>query len=276
MLPATLRSCVRHGDRLRLTFSRVGSGLYLKDGTLRGLYLRSDKGAYVPAKCEIEGKRVLWVWAEGVCRPRHVAYAVSSHEVETTLMAGALPVAPFCTEFSETVRSVTIDRKPWLSLSLDGDFAIAPRFAAPVRDAGHKPTVYPLGETALSYDPSTLGRRGLRVEGLGEGAFGIRIPARVGAELDLQNYASLSVTVYNAAQLTASLVLEYAETEGRRLTLSLSPAASEPLPFGCARLTFDLTELPSGRIERLSLSFTKTAGTVSVAVLADLSLTARA
>ena len=35
-------------------------------------------------------------------------------------------------------------------------------------------------------------------------------------------------------------------------------------------------ELPSGRIEHLSLSFTKTAETASVAVPTDLSLTARA
>jgi sialate O-acetylesterase len=272
-LPATLVSCVRHGERLRLTFRDVGAGLYLKDSRISGLYVRSDKGAYVPAKCEIEGKRVLWVWADGVRRPRHVAYAVSTHEVEATLMAGELPVAPFCTEFSETVRNVTVNRKAWLDPVRSSEFVISPDFSDSNRDAGYKPIFYPVSGSTLSVDPFTAGKPGLRIESDGE-RFGVYTVARNGAALDLGRYASLSVSLYNAAQLESTLVLDYAERDGKRLSLPLAPASGTPLGFGRERLTYDLTSLPEGEIARMTFAFRRVGGSVSLAIIDGISLVA--
>ena len=271
---ATLRSCVRYGDRLRLTFDHVGSGLRLRDGVLRGLYVRSEKGAYTPAKCKIEGKRVLWVWADGVKSPRHAAYAVSTHEVELTLLAGDFAVAPFCTEFSEVTRNVTVNRKAWLDLSRDGEFVIARNFSDQNRDAGYRPVFYPCEGSELCFDPVSTGRRGLALHGTGE-RFGAYTVSRVGAALDLQNYASLSLSVYNAEQLAPTLILEYAEKEGKQMTLTLPVASRGEAHWGRQTVTFDLTELPLGEITKMTFAFKRVSGTVSLAVIDGISLVAR-
>ena len=274
-MPATLVSCVRHGSRLRLTFRDVGRGLYLKDGCIKGLYVRSAKGAYIPAKCEIEGKRVLWVSADGVDRPRHVAYAVSSHETETSLMAGEFPVAPFCTEFSDDCRDVTINRKGWLDLSRDGEFVIESPFGDPYRDAGFKPFFYPCEASTLVYDSVTTGKRGLRI--MGDGAeFGAYVKSRVGAELDLENYLSLQILAYNGAKLTPSLVLAYAEKDGGKQTLSIPLASREAGEWGRESFVFDLGSIPKGKIERMTFIFRETTGGSPFVLIEEIKLTPRA
>lgn len=274
--PATLKSCTRHGNRLRLVFENVGKGIWIKGDKARGLYIRSSRGAYVPAECEIVNKSTLLVSNPTVNTPKFVAYAVSSHEAETNLMAGEFPIAPFCTEFTERTRSVMISRKPWLDLSLDGDFAIADDFADAYRNAGVFPNYSPLAASVLCYD-KVIARsaRSLRIIG-SESAFGAYIVARVGASLDFENYSALYASVYNASQVHLSLRLVWkgeGETMGQYV---IDGEVIEDLGGGFHRVRYDLTAVPKQRFSRAEFLFEQTAQKVPFVNLDELLLVARA
>ena len=272
-LPPTLRSCVRHGDKLRLTFDNVGKGLYVDGGRIRGLYVRSDKSAYVPAKCEIVGKRVMNVWNDHLNAPKYVAYAVSSHEAATNLYAGEYPVTPFCTEFDKNgVTTAIISRKPWLDMKNDSEFVVESNFSDQYRNAGCKPIYYPSDGTVICYDTFySRSGRSLRIEGKSS-VFGAYVLSKPGAALDLGNYSALNMSVYNGAQNTARLILYYKEEKGTAITFSVNGSVVNDIGFGWQEISFDLSAIPTGCIEKMEFSFKHTAGKVPFVNIDDLDI----
>lgn len=272
-LAPTLKSCVRHSNKLRLTFENVGSGLFINGKEIKGLYVRSEKSSYVPAKCEIISKSVLNVWNDHIDDPKYVAYAVSSHEAETNLYAGEFSVAPFCTEFDKNgVTNVLIRRKPWLSMNNDCDFVIENTFCDALRNAGSKPIYYPSDNSFVCYDKSySISGRSLRIEGTAN-VYGTYVLSKTGATLDLENYSSLSFSLYNAAQNDVKLVLYYKEENGTAIRHTLNVSSNEDLDYGWQRRTFDLTAIPKGYIEKMEFSFKNIGGKVSAVNIDDIDL----
>ena len=270
-LPPMLKSCVRHANKLRLTFENVGNGLHICGGTIKGLYIKSDKSAYVPAKCEIVNKRVLNVWNDHIDAPKHVAYAVSSYETATNLYAGELPVAPFCTEFDKNgVTTAIIRRKPWLDMRNESEFAV--ENIDPAHNAGCKPIYCPSKDSFVCYDSVySISGRSLKIQGSGN-KFGAYVLSKPGATLDLENYSSLSMATYNSAQNDVKLVLYYKEENGTAITYSINGAVTEELSYGWQRRTFDLTSIPKGYIEKMEFAFNHTAGIIPFVNIDDLDL----
>jgi len=268
-LPPMLKSCVRHGNKLRLTFENTGDGLYIAGECVKGLYIRAKNGKYTPAMCEILSRNVMNVWHPYIEKPQFVAYAVSSHETETNLMAGEFPVAPFCTEFSETVTNVNIGMKPWMDTARNGEFFIADACSDSFRDAGQKPNYFPIAGSSVCYDSIyTRAGRSLRVEGT-DRRFGTYIKSYHGAPLDFVNYASLRMDVYNAARLNILLALY---GEGEEPLFAAVGEVEQTLPYGWARIRFDLRSLKDTAVTRAEFLFEEAVGTVPFANIENLLL----
>lgn len=262
MMPPTLKSCVRHGDKLRLTFEDVGSGLYVNGKSVKGMYIRSKNGAYTPAVCEIVGKNVMLVSHPYIDKPVHCAYAVSSYETATNLMAGEFSVAPFCTEFDNPATNVIISVKPWLNTENDSEFVFSAPFNDNHRDVFVRPIFCPSADSYVCYDSVySLSGRSVRVCG-DNNAFGAYLKAEQYATLDFENYNALKVSVYNYEQNDAKLVLYYKEVNGTKITFTVTGAVEEKLTYGWAVHTFDLTNIPSGVIAKAEFAFTHKANKV--------------
>ena len=261
-MPPTLKSCVRHGDKLRLTFEDVGSGLYINGKNVKGMYIRSKNGAYTPAKCEIVAKNVMLVYHPYIDKPVHCAYAVSSYETATNLMAGEFAVAPFCTEFDNPVTNVNISLKPWLDTENDGELMFCAPFNDNKRDVFVQPTFRPSNGSYVCRDKVyTLSGTSVRICGDGN-VYGAYIKAEQYVTLDFGNYEAIKVSVYNSDQNDARLVLYYKEENGKRITYTVKGEVEKKLHYGWAVRTFDLKEIPAGVIEKAEFSFIHTAGKV--------------
>lgn len=251
-LPAMLRSCVRRGNTLRLTFSSAGSGLYIKNGCkkVRGLYICGKNELYVPAECEITGRSTMTVYHPFIDKPVHVAYAVSSYEAETNLFAGEFPVAPFFTQSKVGDRPVKIFLKPWLNNENDSEFIC--NFTEERRDVFRQPIYRPSENSTVCFDRDfSISGRSIRVGGSGE-SFGAYIVSAPYNPLDLQNYTALRVCFLNCNGLTAELVLSF--SDGTVQTFSgekLSERAG-----GWGEYVFDLTPVSAGKIEKVEFRFT--------------------
>ena len=261
-MPPTLKSFTRKGDKLRLTFDNVGSGLTFNGKKPKGMYIRSKNGAYTPAVCEIVSKNTMLVSHPYIDKPVHCAYAVSSYETATNLMAGEFAVDPFCTEFDDPVTNVEISVKPWLNNELDGELVFRHPFTDTRRDVFVQPIFNPTEGSHTCYDSVySLSGRSLRVSGDGN-TFGVYLKAEQYITLDLENYDAIKMSVYNSDQSEARLILYYKEVGGKRITMSIKSEVEKKLSYGWAVHNFDLTEIPVGTIEKAELSFTHTAGRV--------------
>ncbi len=165
-----------------LRFASVGLGLYIKGRRIKGLYVRSRKGEYIPAEARVIKKDLLEVYNPALSAPYYVAYAASDLEYGVNLFAGEYPVLSFSTEMPRRIM-----RKPWLDTSLnsdvtygvleDGSFDFFPR-----------PIYYPISDEELCYDDFySLTGRSLRVRGHGE--YGFKVKASRFAPLDLYYYS---------------------------------------------------------------------------------------
>lgn len=86
------------GDKIRLHFAHVGSGLVSRDGKpLNEFLIAGADQKFIPAVATIDGKTVV-VSAEGVAKPQHVRFAW--HQVSNANLSNkeGLPAAPFTTE----------------------------------------------------------------------------------------------------------------------------------------------------------------------------------
>ncbi len=255
--PPMLKSCTRKGNALRLTFSDTGSGLYIKGRSVRGMYVCGKDGVYTPAECEIVNKSTLLVYSRGIEKPVHVAYAVSSYEVQTNLYAGEFPVAPFCTQLDAKDKPIKIFLKPWLNMENDSEFIC--NFSDTVRDVFRQPIYYPSERSYVCYDSDfSLTGRSLRVRGEGE-SFGTYFVSRRYNDLDLYNYSALYVSFLNNNELTAKLKIYYAEDDkGTALTVTLTPERLKDHSNGWSDYRFDLSALPIGTITKAEFVFKKT------------------
>ena len=261
-MPPVLKSCVRHGDKLRLTFANVGSGLFVNGKNVRGMYIRSKNGAYTPAVCEIVAKNVLLVSHPYIDKPVHCAYAVSSYETATNLMAGEFAVDPFCTEFDNPVTNVTVSVKPWLNNENDSELVFRLPFTDVRRDVFSQPIFNPSAASYVCYDSIySLSGRSVKISGDGN-VFGAYLKAEQYTTLDFENYNALKMSVYNSDQSEARLVLHYKEINGKKITYSVKSEVEEKLSYGWAVHKFDLSAIPVGTVEKAEFSFTHTAGRV--------------
>ncbi len=251
-LPAMLKTCERNGNTLCLTFSNTGSGLYIKGGKkIRGLYICGENELYVPAECEITGCSSMIVYHPYIDEPVHVAYAVSSYEVETNLFAGEFPVAPFFTQSKVGDRPVRIFLKPWLNTENDSVFIC--NFREECRDVFRQPIYRPSENSTVCFDSDfSLSGRSIRVGGSAD-SFGTYIVSNPYNPLDFQNYIALQACFLNTVGLTVSLVLSFSD-KGEDLVIP--GQMTQALAGGWGRYVFDFSSVPEGRIEKAEFSFT--------------------
>ncbi|MBR2460075.1 MAG: hypothetical protein IKB34_02435 [Clostridia bacterium] len=253
-LPPMLKRCVRRGNALRLTFSYVGSGLYIKGRNIRGMYVCGENGVYTPAKCDIISKNSLLVYAPGVKKPVHVAYAVSSYEVETNLFAGEFPVAPFGTQLGDTSKPMNIQLKPWLNTENDSEFIC--NFSATLYDVYRQPIFHASEGSTVCFDTDfSLTGRSVRVHGNTPNKLGVYVLAHRYNAIDLYNYSALNASFMNTAGLSASLLFHYAEKDGVAITVSVPGERKEELAGGWTNYSFVLDKLPKGTVKKMEFSF---------------------
>jgi len=252
--PATLRSYSKEGNVLHLEFNDVGEGLYYSGQRVRGIYIRSERSAYVPALCEIVSKNKMDVWHPYIDEPLHVAYAVSSGETETNLFAGEFPVSPFCTEFTEENGYVEIGIKTWLFNDVISDFIYQEPMTKQRKRAFGIPVFMPLCDSEICYD-SVFSRSGRSLAVFGDGEyFGAYIKKGLYRPLDLYNYLSLKMSVYNSKELLSFITVYYKE-ENSIKTVRIEGVTEEELDFGWERVAFDLSCLPKGDITQVEFAF---------------------
>ncbi|UCD75951.1 MAG: hypothetical protein JSV91_03330 [Phycisphaerales bacterium] len=85
------------GDRARLFFDHVGSGLVARDGELTHFTIAGTNGEFVPAEAVIDGDTVL-VWSDKVKKPAAVRYAWSDAPDPNLFNAEGLPASSFRTD----------------------------------------------------------------------------------------------------------------------------------------------------------------------------------
>lgn len=87
------------GDRIRLYFKSVGSGLIAeKGGPLKHFAIAGEDGQYVWAEARIEGASVV-VWNAAIQAPKSVRYGWSDNPLQANLYnKDGLPASPFTTE----------------------------------------------------------------------------------------------------------------------------------------------------------------------------------
>ena len=252
--PATLSSYSKKGNVLHLEFNDVGEGLYYSGKRVRGIYIRSERSVYVPAFCEIVSKNEMNVWHPYIDEPIHVAYAVSSGETETNLFAGEFPVAPFCTEFTEENGYVEIGIKTWLFNDVISDFIYQQPMTKERKRAFSIPVFRPLCDSEICYD-SVFSRSGRSLAVFGDGEyFGAYIKKGQYRPLDLYNYSSLKMSVYNSRELFSFITVYYTE-ENSIKTVRIEGVVEEELDFGWERVAFDLSKLPKGDITQVEFAF---------------------
>ncbi len=252
-LPPMLKSCVRHGNKLRLTFSNVGSGLYIKGSRPRGLYICGSNGVYTPAYCEIVSRSVMNVYHPYIEKPIHVAYAIASYEVETNLFAGEFPVAPFGTQMDPGDPRLTVFLKPWLNNENDSEFIPEqlPKFF-------RQPIYRPSENSFVCFDSDfSVTGRSIRVQRELEKPFGAYILPKLYSDIDIYNYSALRVKFFNTKGLTAKLAFDYAESNSieQRINITGHPTEEKPARDGWHQYEFDLSALPKGYIKKMEFIF---------------------
>jgi sialate O-acetylesterase len=86
------------GNRIRLYFRSVGSGLASRSGDdLGGFTIAADDRRFVPAHARIEGNTVL-VWADGLPHPVAARYAWTEDPAASLANKDGLPAVPFRTD----------------------------------------------------------------------------------------------------------------------------------------------------------------------------------
>jgi len=256
-LPPMLKSCVRKGSFLRLTFSNVGSGLYIKGGKARGIHICGSNGIYMPANVRIVAKNAMLVYAKGIEKPTHVAYAISSYEAETNLFAGEFPVAPFGTQLNDRTNPLNIQLKPWLNTENDSEFIC--NFRDDLRDVYRQPIYHASEGCTVCYDTDfSLTGRSLRVHGNTPSKIGCFVVAHRYNALDLYKYSALNASFMHVGALSAKLILHYAEKDGTAITVSINGEKLENIPGAWNKYTFNLSSLPLGTIQKMEFAFTLT------------------
>ena len=91
------RSMKVEGNKARLAFDHVGSGLVARGGSLRGFSIAGGGGKFSWASAEIQGEEIV-VWSEGISAPKAVRYAWADNPACNLYNAEGLPASPFRTD----------------------------------------------------------------------------------------------------------------------------------------------------------------------------------
>ena len=88
------RSLQIEGTQLRLSFEHIGTGLYSKDGALRGFAIAGSDGKYHNAQAKLEGNTVL-LWSDKVAKPVSVRFGWADFTDANLYNSAHLPAVPF-------------------------------------------------------------------------------------------------------------------------------------------------------------------------------------
>lgn len=88
------RSLQIEGKQLRLSFEQVGTGLYSKEGALRGFAIAGSDGKYHNAQAKLEGNSVL-LWSDKVPKPLSVRFGWADFTDANLYNSAHLPAVPF-------------------------------------------------------------------------------------------------------------------------------------------------------------------------------------
>lgn len=243
--PATLEKAEAMGEKLRLTFRNVGTGLRI-DGRAHGLYVAGSDRIYLPAEYEILSENTMDVWCDEISEPVHAAYAMQSLEPRCNLCAGEYPAAPFYTDRENRLH---IEARPWYDTAVHTLWVN--KMHDDVLDLFLHPVWLPIAGSEVCHD--TAFRR--------ESAASIRVSSDVNLcgcrvksypynRLDFANFAALEVSLYNTNGLSAKLAIQ---TDAGETDLPLEKVRE--LGGGWSRYRADFSALPEGEIRSMIFSF---------------------
>lgn len=91
----------RDGNRLVVSFDRMGGGLTVDGEVLQGFAVAGRDGIYMWAKAKLDGNQVV-VWNDELSEPVHVRYAWAQNPEDANLYSvSGLPTVPFSMKVSE-------------------------------------------------------------------------------------------------------------------------------------------------------------------------------
>jgi sialate O-acetylesterase len=94
----TYQSMKIDGNKIILSFSNIGSGLWAKDGELKQFTIAGEDRKFVWASAKIEGDKII-VWSDAISNPVAVRYAWSNNPMNSNLYNKEyLPASPFRTD----------------------------------------------------------------------------------------------------------------------------------------------------------------------------------
>jgi sialate O-acetylesterase len=91
------KSIITKGNRIRVNFDNVGSGLFCPDTTLTFFEIAGEDGKYYPAEAKIDGEQVV-VRSSKVKQPVHVRFGWTDTAIPNLFNKEGLPAASFSSE----------------------------------------------------------------------------------------------------------------------------------------------------------------------------------
>ena len=91
------RSFKVEGEKVRVSFDHIGSGLMAKNGALTDFVIAKNGGPFVPAQARIDGDSVV-VWSDQVSLPAEVRYGWENAAQPNLFNMEKLPASPFRTD----------------------------------------------------------------------------------------------------------------------------------------------------------------------------------
>ncbi|NQU75154.1 MAG: 9-O-acetylesterase [Planctomycetes bacterium] len=91
------QSSLIEGNKVRIRFGHIGSGLTAKDGQLKGFAIAGEDRKWVWAEAKIDGQTVL-VWSDNVPKPAAVRYSWADNPIGNLYNKEGLPALSFRTD----------------------------------------------------------------------------------------------------------------------------------------------------------------------------------
>jgi len=96
------KSMTREGDKIRIRFRHIGTGLMARDGKELNWFEIADQSSYYPARAQIDGDTIL-VSSDQVSRPQAVRFAWHQTAEPNLQNKQGLPASPFRTDCTAPV-----------------------------------------------------------------------------------------------------------------------------------------------------------------------------
>ncbi len=261
--PATLDSYEIDENRMILKFADVGTGLFIKDGHIDGLYIAGADGNYMPAECQILSADTMAVWHPYLDNPVHAAYDISSFACGANLWAGELPTAPFATDFANK-EVLRLEALPFLNPDIVSVWETRMNPSQQPLEVYYYPVWKPLCGSEVCQDNAfveiTEGyTHSVRISGKAN-PIGAYVSATNYHKLPMQKYSAMEIDLYHMGTVSGQIEFEYAYADGVKKTVQRPITETEGAPYTFRRYTVDLAELPEGDIEQIRFVFDVNAG----------------